>query len=247
MTDKRSGNYFLAARGIFRDANYLTTKEAADVLNVCPNTISDYVKNGLLRGVKKTYGRGPKTHIWLVKREDLERFHPPHVFNRHVPQLNNDVRRAIAWTISAEGTITINPKHQKNPHGYALALPVVAVSNTEKDFILRFWEMVGKVGRVTKAYKHKTGLRPCWQWFLHSTRGCLCLLEQIYDFLPIKKKQAELVMKFCRLRLNHKSKPYTDEEIDLIKEIRTLQHRGKQTFDWSIYNQVDRREKNDHN
>ena len=241
--DKRSGNYFLASRGIFRDEDYLTTAEAAAILNVGPDTVSDYVKNGLLRGIKKTYGRGPKSHVWVIKSEDLKAFHPPHVFNRHVPQLDDNVRLAVAWTIAAEGTITINPNHQKNRRGYVLALPTIAVSNTERDFLLHFWEMVG-IGRVTKTYQPSNPRRrPITQWFLHSTRGCLVLLEQIYDYLPIKKKQAEIVMKFCRLRLAHKSKPYTDEEIGLIKEIRALQHRGRQTFDWSMYNRIDRREK----
>jgi hypothetical protein len=68
-------------------------------------------------------------------------------------------------------------------------------------------------------------------------------LEQIYEFLPIKKKQAELVMQFCRSRLRHFNKPYSEEEIELIKKVRALQHRGKKSFDWSIYNRTDRRTK----
>jgi len=45
----------------------LTSKEAADLLRLSPQTIVDYVRRGKLPAVK--VGRS-----WLLRREDVERF-----------------------------------------------------------------------------------------------------------------------------------------------------------------------------
>jgi hypothetical protein len=224
---------------------YVDIKEAARILHLCEDTVSEYLRKGILKGEKRPLwaGRSFITNKWFIPKSELERYKPPHVFSRNIPNFNNEVRRAIAWAIAAEGTITIDPSHSGRSIGRIRASPVISVSNTEKLFVTEFFKMVGKVGYVSELKKKTRGGKSVWLWSLSSMEGCLKLLEQIYEFLPIKKKQAELVMQFCRSRLRHFNKPYSEEEIELIKKVRALQHRGKKSFDWSIYNRTDRRTK----
>lgn len=233
----------------FREGpEYLTPEEAAEILKVNAETVRDYIKEGRLPAIKKVYGRGPKSFLWFIRKDALKDFRLPHTFNRHIPILAEEVRRAVAWAIAGEGTITINPSHRKNPSGFLLAIPMITITNTEKLFVTEFWRMVGNKGHIFKYSRQKTkGGKDIWSWQLRTIRGCLTLLEQIYNYLPIKKEQAKIVIEFCRLRLEHQSKPYTNREIELIKQIRNLQYRGKKKLDLSYFNRLDRRQKHGNN
>jgi len=229
---------------------YLDIKNAAQRLHLCEDTISEYLRRGILKGKKHPVltpnGRSILTYKWLISVSEIAEYKPPHVFSRHVPTLDKEHRLAIAWTIASEGTITINPYFSKSRKGYSLAYPTLSVSNTEQEFLRAFHEMVGKIGLITRSSKAVGNRKESGQWQLRSIEGCLRLLEQIFDYLPIKKKQAMIVMEYCRLRLKHMSKPYGEDEIRLINQIRHLNTRGRKPREdimASMYNFVDLRRK----
>ena len=134
---------------------------------------------------------------------------------------------AVAWVIAAEGSISIGTSNCK---GHKYYYPRVEVSNTDKEFIDSFHYLVGYIGSADYA---KTGRNPnhkvCYHWVITSISQCLGFLIAIREFLPIKHKQAELVIEYC-----HNSNlcpPYYVSAyiliVFIISEIRVLNKRGR--------------------
>lgn len=106
---------------------------------------------------------------------------------------------AIAWTIAAEGYISLRKNHNS-------IQPRVGLANTKEDFIIKFQKMVNGIGRVYY-YKHQNPKHSGkWFWELYSTGACLELLVEIYDYLPIKEEQADIVIGFCMRSLDRIAK-----------------------------------------
>ena len=106
---------------------------------------------------------------------------------------------AVAWTIAAEGYISLRKNHNSMQ-------PRVGVANTKEDFIIKFQEMVGDIGRVYY-YKHPNPKHSGkWFWELYSTGDCLEFLLDIVDYLPIKQEQANIVITYCFRSLDRMSK-----------------------------------------
>lgn len=217
-------------------------KEAAKILHLHEDTVSEYLRKGILKGEKRPLWAG-RSYKWFIPKSECEKYSPPHVFSRHIPTLSKDLRAAVAWAIAAEGTITINPYHSRSHKGYALAYPCIAISNTEKDFVEKFYEIVGRVGIIVRNRRSQGVRKASWQWQLRCIEGCLKLLEQIFEYLPIKKEQATITMEYCRSRLTHLNKPLSDYEVELINKVRILNTRGrrKKIVPREVYNQSDMR------
>jgi len=52
-------------------------------------------------------------------------------------------------------------------------------------------------------------------------------LEQTLPFLKVKRRQAELVLEFCDLRLKSKWREYPERLFEIAKEVRRLNKKGK--------------------
>jgi len=102
---------------------------------------------------------------------------------------------AIAWTIAAEGYISLKSNHNSYQ-------PRVGMANTEKEFIDKFYIMVGNIGHIYSYDHHNPRHRIKWFWELYSLGGCLEFLLQIKDYLPIKREQADIVIDYCTRSLN---------------------------------------------
>ena len=117
-------------------------------------------------------------------------------------------RLAVAWTIAAEGTISISSPRR--------GVPKLRVVNTEKDFVLKFHELVGGAGGVFDGHKNRPGRKDAYVWQLRSVPGVYKILTEIVDFLPIKEPVALVVMEFCESRMRHFGFPLSQPERDLI-------------------------------
>jgi len=133
---------------------------------------------------------------------------------------------AVAWTIAAEGTITIAMSNSKRKKYY---YPSISVSNTSERFILEFKDMTGRYGSSSyKPYSRGNGHKPCYFWRITKIEDCLDFLTEIVPYLPIKMEQAELVIHYCKRRLA-RFKQYNsmeDEDYDIIDRMRELNRRG---------------------
>ena len=143
---------------------------------------------------------------------------------------------AIAWAIAAEGYISLRKNHNS-------LQPRVGLANTKQDFITKFQTMIGGLGR-TYYYKHPNPKhKGKWFWELYSTGDCLEFLVDIYDYLPIKKEQADIVIGFCMRALDRTAKTrnlfrgspewksawsLTTQDMDDYEEMKKLNSRGVQ-------------------
>lgn len=116
-------------------------------------------------------------------------------------QMTTQSRIAVAWAIAGEGTIGVRLSGPKTRRCF---VPVVSCCNSSKAFIDRFCEAAG-CGRVyfvdEKRYGHP-GRKDIYLWTLSRTIEVKSFLEQILPFLPIKQRQAELVIELCGMKIS---------------------------------------------
>lgn len=149
----------------------------------------------------------------------------------------NDFQRGfVVGLIDGEGTITLTAqlfkqrraKHEKVYKYPALTItPKIIISNTNKDLIERVNTILGG-GRIQM--QKRRGRKPRYDVIIYRIEGVLSILKEVEPYLIVKKKQAEIVKRYCELRLGrmggkveqHKSVPYREEEFEMLKEIRLL-------------------------
>lgn len=136
----------------------------------------------------------------------------------------------LAGFFDGEGSIFISTeKHNSCPHKLRHHL-TLRISNTNSD-ILHLLFSIFKVGVVKKQptpEMETKGWTQDWVWVIVS-RGAVNLLEMMLPYLKVKKKQAELAIKFQSLLMkNPKGHSITVEEFiergELRNKIKELNH-----------------------
>ena len=126
---------------------------------------------------------------------------------------------------------------------YPIIRPEFAICNTDKETINKVVDVAEKID--VNLYVRETnpaGIKR--RVYTAQTKGinkCLRLLEPIKPHLiGGKRKRAELMIEFCKLRISAKSfhnlygnggtyKPYSDRELEIWEEIQPLMRRGRGT------------------
>lgn len=88
-----------------------------------------------------------------------------------------------------------------------------------------------RLGEITeKTFKQKR--KPLGQWQLASLMGVQHVLTEILDYLPAKRKQAELVLEFIASRIERGVQdghvPLSEREKEIREEVRKLNMEGSQ-------------------
>jgi hypothetical protein len=66
-----------------------------------------------------------------------------------------------------------------------------------------------------------------FKWIIKRRADCLKLLELVKPFLIIKEKECDLVIEFCRSRLNQSAKKhYSARELEIYKIVGTMHSKG---------------------
>ncbi len=87
---------------------------------------------------------------------------------------------------------------------------------------------IGFVHRFKRGESEKDG----WIWQIGRFDELVALLKLVKPHLKIKKKQAELVLKFIKIRYTREigqRELYSDEELEAVKTVKALNRRGKKT------------------
>lgn len=100
----------------------------------------------------------------------------------------------LAGLIDGEGCITITKA--KRPHSTPLPIYILLIVISQKDKqLLDFWKAKTQLGSVFAVKKSRND--GIYQWQIKS-RQAETLLRAVYDFLILKKNQADLVFKFMK-------------------------------------------------
>ena len=134
----------------------------------------------------------------------------------------------IAGIIDGEGNISLTKyKHPNGKNGYCL-FPTVQIANTNIEFLLEINELIkGKIFIAKR--KIYTNHKPKGIIYFKGKNNVLNFLKEITPYLRIKKKQSEIVMKYCErrkdcsTRFNYSNKDWEDAELMKKLNLRGMQ------------------------
>ena len=134
----------------------------------------------------------------------------------------------LAGLIDGEGTITV--RYLKRRDGSRRYQPIIVISNKERRLLEKVQELIGH-GRISSYGKYHIRRHPNWSQVyrleIKGSRIVLEILQSVYPYLVIKRKQAELVMKICEINLQSMKKRKRNDELrELVKYVKLLNKRG---------------------
>lgn len=151
-------------------------------------------------------------------------------FETAVGDLNEIDIAYIAGIIDGEGCVTISRKKDTmfdiNKKFHYIA--EIYITNTNEDFIKKIKNILG--GSNTLLINKGVGnCKKCYQIRWSRQADVYKILTCVRDYLIIKRKNAEIVMKFLDSRLGHNSRTekYIEYEIDLYTQVREINKKGK--------------------
>lgn len=147
---------------------------------------------------------------------------------KRIEDLQHDDKVYVAATIDGEGTITVSvKKNNADPErGGAPLTPLIGISNTKKELIDWLHSILfGSTMRTSKK-DVKRNRKAVWAVQVARLLDVKALLEQVLPYLKVKRRQAELVLQFCNLRLKDTWATYNPRLFEIAKEVRKLNRKG---------------------
>lgn len=157
------------------------TKELAKKLGV--TIYSLYHRAQDLKMTKKLRGRGVIAGQW---------------FSPTVEKVPSDEIAYIAGIFDGEGTLCISKTSGKNLG------PAFAITTTNiglRDFLLK---RIGGSSYTEMRHKNKLNEKDCYSVYVKSAEKVKVLCGILLPYLKVKKRQAELMIEFCKLKLDPK-------------------------------------------
>ena len=147
-----------------------------------------------------------------------------------VTQLTPGQKGYLAAFLDGEGGIQITKSLRKNRRRRLSLHPVVYFTNTNYEAIrsIRDWLRAG----VVIVQRDKRGYRPTYALHITGIRNITQLLVALQPLLIIKRRQAELMLEFCKSRAGprgEEGRGFNPREVSLYRSLRrlNLKHRGK--------------------
>lgn len=144
------------------------------------------------------------------------------------PKYSKEDKIKMAWALATDGSIGIG--HSTGNQEYCHIRPFVTFTNTNEQFVEKFLN-ISKMGIIIKRERPKPH-KDKVTWIIGSFLEVLYLLKKIEPHLPIKRKQAQLIMEFIESRikrgiLQKRNVPYSEREFEICEEVKLLNKRGK--------------------
>lgn len=129
----------------------------------------------------------------------------------------------LAGIIDGEGSITVC---KRGP----TFVPTIKMTNTSKVLVDKYCEILDKLDISYQCYgRQKTGNRKYqWDVCIDGRPRVYKALNAIQDLLIAKQKQAVKVVEWIESRGLDLRGPYTEDQLDIIKNIRQLNGRGRE-------------------
>jgi len=202
---------------------------------------------GKIDEIAKLTGRTPLAIVAKASRLGLKK----HVLES--PDVSKLDKTEIAWLaglIDGDGTITL-VQNNKNKDGYRYYLPCLSIANTDSEVIYHIVKIFAKAGirfdiqeiDPQKNYRDRTrkwNLRPLMRIEVKGIKSAYPIVKAMIPYLASKKKRiAELVTRFCEIRLyklfakQSTERGYSNVELEIIKEVKELNKRNKKVS-WGV-------------
>lgn len=128
----------------------------------------------------------------------------------------------FAGIIDGEGHICILRSKQKGHIYYA---PIIGITNTDQSLIDKCVEIF-KTGRCSSQKRKNPKHKIKRLYTIGSVKGVKQILTQITDELTVKKKRAELVLEFIKVKESKTGYGVHPREIELYEEVKRFNVRG---------------------
>lgn len=130
----------------------------------------------------------------------------------------------IAGFVDGEGTIGMSKYVAVNGKiGLATHL---TIANTNRE-VLEWLKSKTRLKREFRTYRsHKINRKSVHAININRMGDVLAFLTAILPYLIVKKKQAELMVEYCRGRLSSWPKPLTEKDLEFYSQIKALNKRG---------------------
>ena len=135
---------------------------------------------------------------------------------------NQQAIRDLGWLagiLDGEGSIVLGTFKRKE--GYLQTYHDVRFYNSDEEVInkvVKILDMNGIKSFTSSRLQYgNLGDRQGFTVAVSNNASVVKLLEAVKEDLTCKKARAELVLRFCKLRLEHKNRPNTDEENNILE------------------------------
>jgi len=152
-----------------------------------------------------------------VRLRVLDRTKPSNI------NLTREMATYLAGLIDGDGCISIRPYGKK--HTFS---PRIEVSSKNYDFLEKLKNIIGG-GSISRQVDRRNG-SITYHLYFEKLEDCKKILEAITPFLILKKRQGELLLEFCNIRLQRpiwKRLEFTEREKEIYMEIRKLNSEEK--------------------
>ena len=128
----------------------------------------------------------------------------------------------LAGIIDGEGTVSIvRAINKSNKEVHTYYAPIIYITNTDPKLMSRVREIV-KVGHFHSEKQRNPNHKTKLVYSVASIRGVKMILEQIINVLTTKKRNAERVLEFIRIKETKTERVITPREIVLYKLCKKL-------------------------
>lgn len=133
----------------------------------------------------------------------------------------------IAGFIDGEGTISVTSSKRNRPTEHIILTPYITIANTNRHVLEVIKKYLGFYDiSIHRNYPKSSNNKICYRIFFTGRKRIIKVLELLIPYLIIKKKNAELVLKFVKLReqhvINQYNSAYTKKEIQLVRELKKV-------------------------
>lgn len=167
--------------------------------------------------LKKLKGRS--VHAIRTRAYHLGLHRPKHFAPKQIQELSIVQRAYLAGLIDGEGHISTYKRWIE---------PVVGIANCNKKLMEQVRQLVA--GRIIKTVPRKKKWKTMYQVRVVRIRDIKALLEQVLPFLIVKKRQAELMLELCNLKLSSEEHTFREEMksriLHISEELHNLNRRG---------------------
>lgn len=129
--------------------------------------------------------------------------------------------------LDGEGSISLKRERRGHKHYKAK----LYFANTHKPVLEWLKEKLGGCLYQMSKSKHE-GCTPCYMLEIEGLRHIPPILKVLLPHLKVKRRHAELMLAWCESRLSHKrvNHPYTEDELKIASELRSLSAKGPEGF-----------------
>ena len=140
--------------------------------------------------------------------------------SKDIAKENMEVIRRVqlACYLDTEGCISL---HRDN----SSLTPYIDFGNTSKKLVAKFMVLSNAQGSFEQR-KVKGNQKELFRFRIFALEQVAHLLEEITPFLNLKKRQGELLLEYCTIRLSNYHKPLGKREWEIFQELKILNKRG---------------------